>query len=188
MYFLMSLSLFGAAIYFMLGFIGEHVNVEHFVASEYLPAAVTARLNAPPKSRSKLQARIAPDETQQAAPAVDQTNNDQPTRVTAEKNKIGSDEAVRTFRAGQRLMAAGDVRLARGLFATSLAYGMSEAALALGRSYDPNYLARIKNANAAPDAESARNWYAEWHRQSVEQDSIPSNVRLDHLLQTMNPN
>jgi len=120
MSFLMSLSLFGAAIYFVLGFIGNHMSVEHFVASEYLPAAVTAYWNAPPKSRSKLQARIAQDEMQQAAPAINQTNKDQPTRGTTEISNIGSEEVVRTFRAGQRLMAIGDVRLARGLFATSL--------------------------------------------------------------------
>ena len=90
------------------------------------------------------------------------------------------------FGEGQSLMAAGDIRQARGLFARSLASGMPEAALALGRSYDPKYIARIQNANAAPDAEAARNWYEEWYRQSVEQGSISSDVRLDRLLHTMN--
>ena len=278
MYALMPPSLIGTAILFVLGFVGSHMTAEHLVDREYLSAAVTTSWDVRPRSSSKLQERLAQDETQPAAPIIAevkdttrittasppqpageaaspaapqiaavrtspapeadvktvetkpvvrtivesvfglgdtakpeeapakpaeiaaqnetqqaaqtiiQTSNDQPTRATTEKSEIGSAEAVRMFGEGQRLMAAGDIRQARGLFAMSLAYGMPEAALALGRSYDLKYLARIKNANAVPDAESARNWYAEWHRQSVGQGSISSDARLDRLLQTTNAN
>ena len=128
-----------------------------------------------------------PAANQQAALSV----NQQPSGLgqgLPDTYKVSREEAVRMFGEGQNLMAAGDVRQARGLFARSLASGMPEAALALGRSYDPKYIARIQNANAEPDAEAARNWYEEWYRQSVEQGSISSDVRLDRLLQTMNAN
>ena len=128
-----------------------------------------------------------PAANQQAALSV----NQQPSglgRGLTDTYKVSREDAVRMFGEGQNLMAAGDVRQARGLFARSLASGMPEAALALGRSYDPKYIARIQNANAEPDAQAARNWYEEWYRQSVEQGSISSDVRLDRLLQTMNAN
>jgi len=159
--------------------------VLHSIVESVFGLGDTAKPEEAPAKPAEIAAQ---NETQRVARTINQTSNDQPNRTTAEKSEIGPAEAVRMFGEGQRLMAAGDIRQARGLFAMSLAYGMSEAALALGRSYDPSYLARIKNANAAPDAESARNWYEEWNRQSVEQDSIPSDARLDRLLQTMNAN
>lgn len=127
---------------------------------------------------------------QQAALSVNQQPSG-PSRLgrgLPDSIKVSKEEAIRMFGEGQNLMASGDIRQARGLFARSLASGMPEAALALGRSYDPKYIARIENANAEADAEAARNWYEEWYRQSVEQGSISSDVRLDRLLQTMNAN
>ena len=141
-------------------------------------------------------ATVNGDAPQAAEPAANQQaalTINQPDEAQAQSNpalpdvyRVSREEAVRMFGEGQSLMAAGDIRQARGLFARSLASGMPEAALALGRSYDPKYIARIQNANAAPDAEAARNWYEEWYRQSVEQGSISSDVRLDRLLHTMN--
>ena len=141
-------------------------------------------------------ATVNGDAPQAAEPAANQQaalTINQPDEAPAQSNpalpdvyRVSREEAVRMFGEGQSLMAAGDIRQARGLFARSLASGMPEAALALGRSYDPKYIARIQNANAAPDAEAARNWYEEWYRQSVEQGSISSDVRLDRLLHTMN--
>ena len=140
-------------------------------------------------------ASVAGDTPKAAEPAANQqaalSVNQQPSglgRGLPDTYKVSKEEAIRMFGEGQNLMAAGDIRQARGLFARSLASGMPEAALALGRSYDPKYIARIENANAEADAEAARNWYEEWYRQSVEQGSISSDVRLDRLLQTMNAN
>ncbi len=89
---------------------------------------------------------------------------------------------------GHSLMAAGDIVQARQLFTRSLATGSAEAALALGRSFDPKHIAAINNANAAGDPVTARKWYEEWYRRSVEQGSISPKVRLERLLQAMSLN
>ena len=89
---------------------------------------------------------------------------------------------------GQSLMSSGDVVQARQLFTKSLSTGSPEAALALGRSFDPKYLARVPRANAKPDPAMARKWYEEWYRRSVDQGAISPNVRLERLLQAMNLN
>jgi len=167
-------------------------------AEEAPAAAVETRVvkEAPVVKVEPAGATVSGDAPQAAEPAANQQaalTINQPDEAQAQSNpalpdvyRVSREEAVRMFGEGQSLMAAGDIRQARGLFARSLASGMPEAALALGRSYDPKYIARIQNANAAPDAEAARNWYEEWYRQSVEQGSISSDVRLDRLLHTMN--
>ena len=66
--------------------------------------------------------------------------------------------------------------------------GSPEAALALGRSFDPKYLDRMPASNAKPDPAAARKWYEEWYRRSIEQGSISPNVRLERLLNAINVN
>ena len=87
---------------------------------------------------------------------------------------------------GHKLMAAGDLTGARVLFTRAMRLGLPEAALALGRSYDPEYLARIPGSNAAPDAQMAGKMYRQWYEQSVEAGAISKDVQLDKLLQAMN--
>ena len=108
---------------------------------------------------------------------------------TGDGGEIDTDaQATRLIGEGHSLLAAGDVVQARQLFSRSLATGSAEAALALGRSFDPKHLSGIRNANAAADPVTARKWYEEWYRRSVEQGSISPKVRLDRLLQAMSAN
>ena len=59
-------------------------------------------------------------------------------------------------------MREGDIVEARQFYQRAVAYGDPEAALAMGRSYDPIYFARIEK-NADPDAGKALDWYnAPW--------------------------
>lgn len=126
------------------------------------------------------------DATDPSAPAV-------ATEAGAENEPVdasvaGLVDTKRLLAEGHTLMAAGDVLKARQLFARSVATGSAEAALALGRSFDPKHLAGIGNANATPDPVTARRWYEEWYRRSVQQGSISPKVRLERLLQAMNAN
>ena len=89
---------------------------------------------------------------------------------------------------GHTLMASGKITEARKLFTQSLSSGSAEAALALGRSYDPKFLATLRSPDAQAEPAEARRWYEEWYRLSVEQGAISANVRLERLLQAMNLN
>ena len=101
---------------------------------------------------------------------------------------VSAADASRLIGEGHGLMASGKVVEARQLFTQSLTTGFAEAALALGRSFDPKHLTSIASSNAKADPAAARKWYEEWYRLSVEQGAISSNVRLEKLLQAMNLN
>ena len=88
----------------------------------------------------------------------------------------------RAFDRGLALMNKGDILGARVEFERS---ATAEAALALGRSYDENYLSRIENPNATPDANTARQWYEAWYRISVRQGAISAETNLDLLIEAM---
>ena len=87
---------------------------------------------------------------------------------------------------GHKLLAKGDVSEARKFFTRAMRLGLPEAALALGRSYDPRYLAQLPKSDAAPDAEMAGKMYRDWYIKSVEAGSVSGDVQLDKLLQAMN--
>lgn len=101
---------------------------------------------------------------------------------------VSAVDASRLIGEGHSLMASGKIVEARQLFTQSLTTGSAEAALALGRSFDPKHLTSIASSNAKADPAAARKWYEEWYRLSVEQGAISSNVRLERLLQAMNLN
>ena len=82
-------------------------------------------------------------------------------------------------------MLKGDVKTARVLFVQGMEFGSPEAALALARSFDPEALAQMPNANAQPDAARAEAMYREWHRRSVAAGTIAPGVKLSKLIQTM---
>ncbi len=63
------------------------------------------------------------------------------------------------IREGNKRMREGDIVEARQFYQRAVAFGDPEAALAMGRSYDPIYFARIEKKNADPDAAKAFDWY-----------------------------
>ncbi|MDH3741690.1 MAG: hypothetical protein OER56_08835 [Hyphomicrobiales bacterium] len=94
--------------------------------------------------------------------------------------------ATRLMSEGHKMLATGDVLGARSLFTKSLQLGLPEAALALGRAHDPEYLALIRNANASPSVAVASAMYRQWYRKSIAAGSIAEGVQLDRLLHSMN--
>ena len=95
------------------------------------------------------------------------------------------DRAASVLQRGHGLMAKGDVAAARVLFVQGMEFGSPEAALALGRSFDPEFLGRVPNANAEPDAGRAEAMYREWHRRSLAEGSVAPGVKLSKLIQAM---
>jgi TPR repeat protein len=69
-------------------------------------------------------------------------------------------EAENLIRKGNKHMREGDILQARELYLKAVSLGEPEAALAMGRSYDPIYFPRIeKKKNAEPDPPNAFDWY-----------------------------
>jgi len=87
------------------------------------------------------------------------------------------------IRDGNKRMKEGDVLEARRLYQKAVALGDPEAALAMGRSYDPIYIARIDRKNAEPDAAKAFDWY----RKAMDGGaSQTARVRIENLQHFLN--
>ncbi len=87
------------------------------------------------------------------------------------------------IRDGNKRMKDGDILEARRLYQKAVALGDPEAALAMGRSYDPIYFARIDRKNAEPDAAKAFDWY----RKAMDGGaSQTAKVRIENLKHFLN--
>jgi TPR repeat protein len=87
------------------------------------------------------------------------------------------------IRDGNKRMKEGDILEARRLYQKAFALGDPEAALAMGRSYDPIYFARIDKKNAEPDAAKAFDWY----RKAMDGGaSQTAKVRIENLKHFLN--
>jgi len=89
------------------------------------------------------------------------------------------------LRSAQQMMLGGDISGARAILAQSADSGPPDVALALARSYDPNFLRSVTNPNAAPDIEQATHWYRRWHNAAVQNGQITDTLRLDRILRSM---
>jgi TPR repeat protein len=70
-----------------------------------------------------------------------------------------ADEIALLLKQGQDFIAAGDFATARVVLRRAAEAGAAAAALALGQTYDPKALAKMRARGVAPDAEQARRWY-----------------------------
>lgn len=92
------------------------------------------------------------------------------------------------LREGREVMRAGDVERARLLFMKAVKGSPAAAALALARSYDPNFVQTIVGANAHSDIAEAERWYRKWYQVSVRNGHVSSSIRLERLLRAMRTN
>ncbi len=87
------------------------------------------------------------------------------------------------IREGNKRMREGDILEARQLYQKAVVTGDPEAALAMGRSYDPIYFARIDKKNAEPDAAKAFDWY----RKAMDAGAAQTaKVRIENLKHFLN--
>jgi hypothetical protein len=92
-------------------------------------------------------------------------------------------EAEDLIREGNKRMREGDIMQARALYARAVVNGDADAALAMGRSYDPIYFERLETKNAEPDAAKAFDWY----RQAMDRGATQTaRMRIDNLQQYLN--
>lgn len=83
------------------------------------------------------------------------------------------------------LMSSGRVRLARQRLLAMAANGSPDVAWALARSYDPNSLSAIADADADPDVEEAARWYRTWYAAAVKQGLVADSVSLERVIGSM---
>jgi hypothetical protein len=85
----------------------------------------------------------------------------------------------------QRLIDAGQIKAGRDLLADGLADRNADAALVLARSYDPNSLRLIPNADSGPDIATAERWYRRWHEIAAREGLDLDPQRLDRIIKAM---
>jgi hypothetical protein len=60
-----------------------------------------------------------------------------------------------------------------------------EAAWALARSYDPNVVGTIGNADARADVDQATRWYRQWHALAIQQGLVADSISVDRIIRSM---
>jgi hypothetical protein len=90
-----------------------------------------------------------------------------------------------TVAVAMRLMNAGRVQAAREQLLGVAAGDSADAAWALARSYDPNFLATIPAADARADVGEAERWYRVWYAIAVRQGLVADSVSLERIINSM---
>ena len=106
-----------------------------------------------------------------------------PSGQEAAKRKANARPEVEDLiREGNKRMREGDILEARLYYEKAVALGDPEAALAMGRSYDPIYFARIDKKNAEPDPAKAFEWYRRAMDAGAAQTALVRIENLKHFL------
>ena len=83
------------------------------------------------------------------------------------------------IRDGNKLMRDGDIAGARRLYEQAATNGNPEAALAMGRSFDPSYFEKLPVKTGKPDPATA----FEWYKKALEGGLVTARVKIDGLKQ-----
>jgi hypothetical protein len=84
------------------------------------------------------------------------------------------------------LLDSGAITQARQLLqAHATARQSADVALALARSYDPNFIAGLPSSDAAPDPAEAERWYRRWYEIAVKEGLISETVPLERVIRAM---
>jgi hypothetical protein len=148
-----------------------------FFSTETVPTSASIEPQAEPQAKPANPGGAAQQTAlRQAALQAPGTSTDQP--KVAPKTEIED-----LIREGNKRMREGDILEARQLYQKAVGLGDPEAALAMGRSYDPIYFARIDKKNAEPDAAKAFDWYRKAMDGGANQTA---KVRIDNLKHFLN--
>jgi hypothetical protein len=83
------------------------------------------------------------------------------------------------IRDGNKKMREGDITGARRLYEQAAQSGNAEAALAMGRSYDPTYFEKLSVKSGKPDPAMAFDWY----KRALDGGLVTAKVKIDTLKQ-----
>ncbi len=73
--------------------------------------------------------------------------------------KISDERRKKLFERGEQMLEAGDIASARAFFERLANSGVAEGALAMGNTFDPNYLRTLNVMGLKGDIAKAREWY-----------------------------
>jgi hypothetical protein len=150
-----------------------------FFSTETVPAAASGIA---PQAELRGKPASSAGAAQQAAPSR-QAALQTPGALADPAKGAPRTEIEDLIRGGNKRMKEGDILEARRLYQKAVALGDPEAALAMGRSYDPIYFARIDKKNAEPDAAKAFDWY----RKAMDGGaSQTAKVRIENLKHFLN--
>jgi len=90
---------------------------------------------------------------------------------------MSPEEITMMVRRGNYLLQTGDIAAARLILHRAATAGNAEAAVALGKTYDPFVMAELRVIGFAPDLNEARSWY----RRAAELGSMEAVARLNRL-------
>lgn len=132
---------------------------------------------AAPGDEAKRQSTI---DVKREAPALSKPDSEEPARNTDKKQSVPQILALADVH-----MRAGRILEARRLLRPAAEEASAEAAFALAKSYDENYLSAVENADASGDAGKAEHWYRIWHKRAVEQGLVSKTVNVDRLIRSL---
>lgn len=140
--------------------------VQHELADAHAqpaPAEISPIAMLPPSPNEATSVAVSQPVAASQPVAVSQPVAEQPVNSTvpADSNTspLDSDEIALLLKRGKDSLANGDLAAARLLLRRAAVAGSAEAALALGASFDPAVLQRLKAIGAAADPAEARKWY-----------------------------
>jgi len=116
--------------------------------------ASTSPAQQPPQDATAAASELAPGAGQTAAapPAI--------TRAPSARGTVAAPPQVALLLSrASEMLALGDLSAARLLYQRAATLGSAQAATALGRTYDPAYLATMKATGIQPDRAAAAAWY-----------------------------
>lgn len=119
------------------------------------PAAPTP----PPAPKAEQQAALPPPTVAPSAPPAVAPKAQEPVPSAKELPPATKQKAEGLLTRGRALLNDGNVAMARLFFERSADEGLAEGALAMGGTYDPAELRRMRVQGTQPDLAQARRWY-----------------------------
>jgi hypothetical protein len=130
-----------------------------------------------PGDRGELSAAATPNVTP-ARRAISERDPSAKNQAPARPSRAAIDVA-------QDLLSRGQVQAARKQLLVLASADAADVAWMLARSYDPNFLVTLPNADGGPDVDQATRWYRIWYTAAVKQGLVPNSVSVERIIGSM---
>jgi hypothetical protein len=109
----------------------------------------------------------------------------EPEKPVQSAEPIRSEAVKAALEMARGLMSKGQVRAAREQLLALARKGSPDAAWDVARSYDPNVLTTIPQADASPDIAEATRWYRTWYENAVREGLVANSVSIERIISSM---
>ena len=169
---------------------GETVSVSPVAASGTTSDFKSAAQSTPEAPEQ----RVAAKTTTPSSPSPSLTLGPLPSRAAAPMPKVAAEVSVPSGRpsiddgpslsSAEGLIGAGRLIAGRAEL-MRIGPQSADVALALARSYDPNFVNQVPNADARADIEQATEWYRAWHELAIRQGSMSDGISIERIIRSM---